>query len=102
MLVNMKGDSTNMENEVQTLATELLHELKASAKRWFIIAVIELIVILAMASGFVWYLSLPVEEEVVTVESDDNGNANYIGNDVTGAIYNGESSSKESTQGEKR
>lgn len=89
-----------MENETHTLATELLHELKASAKRWFIIAVIELIVILSMAGGFIWYLSLPVEEEVVTVESDDNGNANYIGNDVTGAIYNGKSNGKEDTQGE--
>lgn len=85
--------------ETQTLATELLHELKASAKRWFIIAIIELFVILAMAGGFVWYLSLPVKEEVVTVESDDNGNANYVGNDVTGAIYNGKSNSEKDTQG---
>ena len=88
-----------MENEVQTLATELLHELKASAKRWFIIAVIELIVILSMAGGFIWYMSLPVEDEVVSVESED-GNANYVGNDMTGAIYNGEGNSKENSQGE--
>ena len=85
--------------ETQTLATELLHELKASAKRWFIIAVIELFIILAMAGGFIWYLSLPVDEEVVTVESDDNGNANYVGNDVTGAIYNGKSNGEKDTQG---
>ena len=85
--------------ETQTLATELLHELKASAKRWFIIAVIELFIILAMAGGFVWYLSLPIDEEVVTVEGDDNGNANYVGNDVTGAIYNGKSNSEKNTQG---
>ena len=85
-----------MEKETQTLATELLHELKASAKRWFIIAVIELFIILAMAGGFVWYLSLPVEEEIVT------GNANYIGNDVTGAIYNGKSDGKEGTQSKER
>lgn len=91
-----------MENEVQTLATELLHELKASAKRWFIIAVIELFIILSMAGGFIWYLSLPVEEEVVTVEGDDNGNANYVGNDMTGAIYNGKNNSKEGTESEKR
>ena len=88
-----------MENEVQTLATELLHELKASAKRWFIIAVIELIVILSMAGGFIWYMSLPVEDEVVSVESED-GNANYVGNDLTGAIYNGKSNGKENSQGE--
>ena len=85
--------------ETQTLATELLHELKASAKRWFIIAVIELFIILAMAGGFVWYLSLPIDEEVLTVEGDDNGNANYVGNDVTGAIYNGKSNSEKNTQG---
>ena len=90
-----------MENEVQTLATELLHELKASAKRWFIIAVIELLIILGIAGGFIWYLSLPVEEETVSVESDD-GNANYVGNDVRGAIYNGESNSKKDTQGKTR
>ena len=88
-----------MENEVHTLATELLHELKASAKRWFIIAVIELIVILSMAGGFIWYLSLPVEDEIVSVESED-GNANYVGNDMTGAIYNGEGNSEENSQGE--
>ena len=90
-----------MEKETQTLATELLHELKDSAKRWFIIAVIELIVILSMAGGFIWYLSLPVEEETVSVESDD-GNANYVGNDVRGAIYNGESNGKKDTQGKTR
>ena len=90
-----------MENEVHTLATELLHELKASAKRWFIIAVIELIVILSMAGGFIWYLSLPVEDEIVSVESED-GNANYVGNDMTGAIYNGEGNSEENSQGETR
>ena len=88
-----------MENEVHTLATELLHELKASAKRWFIIAVIELFIILGIAGGFIWYLSLPVEDEVVSVESED-GNANYVGNDMTGAIYNGKSNGKKDSQGE--
>lgn len=87
-----------MENEVQTLATELLHELKASA---FIIAVIELIVILSMAGGFIWYMSLPVEDKVVSVESED-GNANYVGNDMTGAIYNGTSNGKKDTQSKER
>jgi len=86
-----------MEKEVHTLATELLHELKASAKRWFIIAVIELFIILSMAGGFIWYMSLPVEDDVVSVESED-GNANYVGDDVTGAIYNGEGNGKENSQ----
>ena len=76
------------------LATELLKEVQISAKRWFIIAIVELLIILSMAGGFVWYLSLPIDE--VVVENDD-GNATYVGNDLTGAIYNGKDNSKEAT-----
>lgn len=84
--------------EKETLATELLRELKISAKRWFIAFCIMVVLEIATIAGFMWYLSLPVEESVVTVESDDNGNANYVGNDVTGAIYNGKGNSKENTE----
>lgn len=74
------------------LATELLHEIKLHAQRWFIIAVIELLVILCMAGGFLWYISLPVDEIVIENES---GNANYIGNDLSGGLYNGKDYSEE-------
>lgn len=84
--------------EKETLATELLRELTISAKRWFIAFCIMVVLEIATIAGFMWYLSLPVEESVVTVESDDNGNANYVGNDVTGAIYNGKDNSKEDTE----
>lgn len=53
-----------MDNE--TLASELLHEVKASAKRWFVIAVVELVIIIGIVAGFLWYISLPVEEYTVT------------------------------------
>jgi hypothetical protein len=81
-----------MEHETMPLATELLKEIQISAKRWFIIAIVELLIILSMAGGFVWYLSLPIDE--VVVENDD-GNATYVGNDLTGAIYNGKDNSEE-------
>ena len=81
-----------MEHETMPLATELLKEIQISAKRWFVIAIVELLIILSMAGGFVWYLSLPIDE--VVVENDD-GNANYVGNDLTGAIYNGKDNSEE-------
>ena len=82
--------------ETMPLATELMHELKLNAKRWFIIAIVELIIILSMAAGFVWYLSLPIDE--VVIESED-GNANYVGNDLTGVINNGKNNSeKEKSQ----
>lgn len=44
--------------------------------------------VLLIVGGFLWYISLPVEEEIITVDSQDNGIANYIGND--GVINNGE------------
>lgn len=53
-----------MDNE--TLASELLHEVKASATRWFVIAVVELVIIIGIVAGFLWYISLPVEEYTVT------------------------------------
>lgn len=49
-----------MDNE--TLATELLHELKASSKRWFIAFCIMVAVEVLTIGGFLWYISLPVEE----------------------------------------
>ena len=72
--------------EKETLATELLRELKISAKRWFIAFCIMVVLEIATIAGFMWYISLPVDESVVTVESDDNGNANYVGNDVLVSI----------------
>lgn len=80
---------------MEKLATELLHELKTSAKRWFvafcIMCGLEIITII----GFMWYISLPVDE--VSVESEA-GNANYIGNDLNGELYNGKSDSEETPE----
>lgn len=73
-----------------SLVYMLLLEIKSSAKRWFIIAMVELFIILGIVGGMIWYNSLPVEE--ISVENDE-GNANYIGNDMNGEIYNGEDKS---------
>lgn len=77
--------------ETTTLASELLHEVKLSVKRWFIIAIIELVLIIAITAGFLWYISLPADE--VTIEND-SGNANYIGDNLNGDLNNGENSEK--------
>lgn len=61
-----------MDNEHMTLATELLHELKASAKRWFIAFCIMVILEVATIVGFLWYISLPVEEYTVTEQTMDD------------------------------
>ena len=77
-----------------TLASELLKEVKASAKRWFIAFIVTLSLWFATIIGFVCYeyFSLPEETETVSVENED-GNANYIGDDMNGDINNGESES---------
>lgn len=75
-----------MNEEGTTLATEILQELRASARRWFIAFIIMLCVEVATIAGFLWYISLPVDENV-TVENDE-GNANYIGGDITGNVNN--------------
>ena len=75
-----------MDEEGSTLATEILQELKASARRWFIAFLVMLGLELATIAGFLWYISLPVDE-MVEIENDD-GNANYVGGDVDGNINN--------------
>ena len=70
-----------------TLATEMLHELKASNRRWFIAFLIVLILWFATIGAFLWYVSLPIDETVVEQEVD--GNANVL---VGVGNYNGNSS----------
>lgn len=58
---------------MEGLATEILHELKLSAKRWFIAFVIMVIVELITIAGFLWYISLPTDEITTQYEqSVDN------------------------------
>lgn len=57
--------------EEKTLATELLHEIKASAKRWFIAFCIMVILEVLTIGGFMWYISLPIEEVTYTQQMDD-------------------------------
>lgn len=61
-----------MENE--TLATEMLHELKSSNRRWFIAFLVVLTLWFATIGAFLWYISLPVEETSVEqyAEGDEN------------------------------
>ena len=72
-----------MENE--SLATELLHEIKSQAKRWFIAFIIVLLLWFATIGAFLWYISLPVEE-ISTIEqnADDYSDNQIIGGDYIG------------------
>lgn len=78
-----------MDNEGTNLASEILAEVKASAKRWFLAFCLMVILEIATVAGFLWYISLPTSYEDVQIENEE-GNANYIGRDLTGSLYNGE------------
>lgn len=65
-----------MENE--KLATELLYELKASAKRWFIAFIVVLILWFSTIAIFIWYVSLPVEEVYYSQDADTDNNSKSI------------------------
>lgn len=83
--------------EFRPLATEIISELKANSKRWFIIAMAELAIILMMLVGILWYFSLPVEQTTTEVsqEADNSGKNTIIGGD-----YNGETDSEKNLQTE--
>ena len=57
-----------MENE--TLATEMLKELKAQSKRWFIIAVVELV--LLVGSNICWLIYENQFETITTDETEQS------------------------------
>jgi len=72
--------------EHETLATELLHEIKASAKRWFIAFLVMCFLEIATILGFLYYISLPTEEYNIEQEAD-NGSFNNVSNQ--GEVTNG-------------
>lgn len=70
--------------EQDSLATELLKQIKADKKRWFIIALVELFIIFAITGIFIWYISLPVEDGNISQSADDNSYNQIVGGDVYG------------------
>lgn len=60
-----------MDKENVPLATEMLAELKANSKRWFTIAVVELLIIVVIIGCFVWYINQPIVETVSYDETAD-------------------------------
>lgn len=72
-----------MDEDGMTLATEILQELKASARRWFIAFLVMLGVEICTVAGFLWYLSLPTEEYTVDQMTDSGGDNYAVGGDYS-------------------
>ena len=56
--------------EKETLAMEILQELKAQSKRWFVSFIIVLILWFATIGVFIWYINQPIEEIETTTTQD--------------------------------
>ena len=79
--------------EKDTLALEMMKELKAQSKRKDIIIIILIGVILAMIIGFFIYenqLEVVADTETTTVDGGENGIATYLENSESGDINYGE------------
>ena len=79
--------------EKDTLALEMLKELKAQSKRKDIIIIVLIGVILAMIIGFFIYenqFEVVADTETTTVDGGENGIATYLENSESGDINYGE------------
>ena len=90
----LKGSVENMEKQVheQSLALEILSELKKSSKRWFVISIVLLIALVISNVGWLIYKSsfeTVYEGETTTVDGG-NGVATYLENSNSGDINYGE------------
>lgn len=66
--------------EEKSIAYELLQEVKKTNKRLFILAIVELVVIVSMITGFLIYLNQYefATEETYTQEIENSAEANQI------------------------
>ena len=66
--------------EERSLALEMLKEVKAQSKRWFIVSIIELVIIIATNAGWLIYNSqfeeITTDEQVIE-DIDNSTNSNY-------------------------
>lgn len=60
------------------LATELLREVKATSRRWFILFIITLIMLCGTNMAWLYAWNSPSDETTTTITSDDGSNTNYI------------------------
>lgn len=70
----------------QSFATELLHEVRQQARRWFIAFCIMVGLEVGTIAGFMWYISLPVEGESVEQYTDGDANTQIGIGDNNGGL----------------
>ena len=100
-MANGKDESdvnVTQEESTATLATEILCELKRQNNRFYRIIIALIAVLIIVIGLFVWEKT-QWDYASYEVNSNDGGNANFIGNN--GYITNGTSESENETQKER-
>lgn len=77
--------------EDNTLAMELLHQLKSNMRKWFIAFIIVLIMFFASNIAWLYAWNLPTENTTTTYDADSEDNGNTIINDEGEVSIDGES-----------
>ncbi len=80
----------------EKLTLELLKEVKANAKKWFVISIILLVILFASNMAWLYYWNLPSEDYTVEQHNEDEGDNNIIGNngDINDGTLTDDKSSK--------
>lgn len=81
--------------EQESMAMELLRELKHSARRWFIAFIVMVVLEIATVVGFVWYMSLPSEEFYKIEQESTDYSTNMVGGEYNGGTADGNSVQEE-------
>lgn len=74
-----------------SLAMELLQEVKIQTKRWMVAFFVVVCLWAATIAGFIWYLN---QYDFVSYEQDGSG-YNNINNRIGGSVYNGSADENE-------
>ena len=82
--------------EHETLATELLHEIKASARRWFLAFIAMCLLEVGTIIGLIWYMSLPNEELYSIEQESTQYSTNMVGGSYNGSTTEGNEIQEES------
>ena len=81
----------NRRMEENTLAMELLHQIKSNTKKWFIAFIIVLVMFFASNLAWLYAWNLPVENTTTTYDADSEYSGNAIINDSGEVNVNGKS-----------
>lgn len=84
--------SENKNENVSYFVLEgIMTQFSLIVRRLIVLCIAMLVSLVLIVAGFIWYISLPVEESESVEVENDTGNATYIGNDMMGDFNYGES-----------